>query len=269
MVLSDSTIKEMGDSLVSPFKIENVSASSIDLTLADDFIDNKGIRHHLSDGCKSFPILANEFWLMSTNETVKVPKDCVGIVKGKSSLARKGIMIECAGVCDAGWDGQVTLEVKNLNPDVDVSLTPGQKICQIVFVKMDKLAEVPYSTESGHHYQDQKGTTRAWDAESEQDSRKKQRIVGVLGLNRNDDAVMVRYTYLKPFYYPNDSNGTMVNTSDFAESERFVRFSYEYDIDLSGKPCSRLKNYIAFFNQMLDSGYIRILNPEVLEWEGK
>lgn len=165
MVLSDSTIKEMGDSLVSPFKIENVSASSIDLTLADDFIDNKGIRHHLSDGCKSFPILANEFWLMSTNETVKVPKDCVGIVKGKSSLARKGIMIECAGVCDAGWSGQVTLEVKNLNPDVDISVTPGQKICQIVFIKMDKLAEVPYSTESGHHYQDQKGTTRAWDVE--------------------------------------------------------------------------------------------------------
>lgn len=163
MVLSDRTIKEMGDSLVSPFKIENVSASSIDLTLADDFIDNKGIRHHLSDGCKSFPILANEFWLMSTNETVKVPKDCVGIVKGKSSLARKGIMIECAGVCDAGWSGQVTLEVKNLNPDVDISVAPGQKICQIVFIKMDKLAEIPYSTESGHHYQDQKGTTRAWD----------------------------------------------------------------------------------------------------------
>lgn len=165
MILSDKTIKSLGDKLVFPFREENVSASSIDLTLADDFVDNKGIRHHLSDGCKSFPVLANEFWLMSTNETVKIPKDCVGIVKGKSSLARKGIMVECAGVCDGGWVGQVTLEVKNLNPDVDVPVTPGQKICQIVFVRMDSEAETPYSPESGHHYQNQKGTTRAWDQE--------------------------------------------------------------------------------------------------------
>ena len=165
MVLSDRTIKDLGEQLVSPFNEENVSASSIDLTLADDFVDNKGIHHHLADGTRAFPILANEFWLMSTNETVHVPNNCLAVVKGKSSLARKGIMVECAGVCDAGWVGQVTLEVKNLNPDVDVPLTPGQKICQIVFLRMDRPAETPYSAESGHHYQNQKGTTKAWDVE--------------------------------------------------------------------------------------------------------
>lgn len=165
MVFNDQLIKELGEQIVTPFNPDNVSASSIDLTLANDFIDNKGIRHHLAEGTKAFPILANEFWLMSTNETIHVPDNCVAIVKGKSSLARKGIMVECAGVCDGGWTGQVTLEVKNLNPDVDVSLTPGQKICQILFLEMTGTASEPYSTESGHHYQNQKGTTKAWDAE--------------------------------------------------------------------------------------------------------
>lgn len=163
MVYHYDKLIELGDKLVAPFNKDNVSASSIDLTLADDFIDNKGIRHHLAESTKAFPILANEFWLMSTNETVHVPDNCVAIVKGKSSLARKGIMVECAGVCDGGWAGQVTLEVKNLNPDIDVSLAPGQKICQILFLEMTGTASEPYSAESGHHYQNQKGTTRAWD----------------------------------------------------------------------------------------------------------
>lgn len=272
MVLSDGTIKDVithKHSLVEPCNFDNIGPASIDLTLADDFVDEDGVRTRLEDGLNAFNILPGEFWLMSTKETVNVPKDMVAVVKGKSSLARKGLMVECAGFIDSSFSGQITLEVKNLNKEKILSLTPGMKICQVVFLKMDKPAENPYSAESGHHYQNQKGTTRAWDAESEKNSSKKQRIVGVLGLNRNDDTVVVRYTYLRPFYYPNDSNGAMVNTSDFTENERFVRFLYEYDIDLSGKPCPRLKNYIAFFNQMLDSGYIQILNPEVLEWEGE
>lgn len=165
MVYHYDKLIELGDKLVTPFNKDNVNASSIDLTLANDFIDNKGIRHQPSLIWLKTPILANEFWLMSTNETIHVPDNCVAIVKGKSSLARKGIMVECAGVCDGGWTGQVTLEVKNLNPDVDVSLAPGQKICQILFLEMTGTASEPYSTESGHHYQNQKGTTKAWDAE--------------------------------------------------------------------------------------------------------
>lgn len=269
MVLSDSTIKDLGEQLVSPFVEENVSASSIDLTLGDAIVIENGQKLSIKDDFGGMYVVnPDEFLLMTTAETVHIPDDILAIVKGKSSRAREGLAIEFANLIDPGFFGPITLEVKNMNQERSIILEPGMKIAQMYFMKLDRPAERPYSADH-HHYQDQKGTTRAWDAESEKNSPKKQRIVGVLGLNRNDDAVMVRYTYLKPFYYPNDSNGTMVNTSDYAENERFVRFLYEYDIDLSGKPCPRLKNYIAFFNQMLDGGYIQILNPEVLEWEGE
>lgn len=174
MVLSDTTIKKtiMHDyPLVDPCNFDNVSPASIDLTLADDFIDESGIRTRLGDGLSAFNILPGEFWLMSTRETINVPQDMVAVVKGKSSLARMGLMIECAGYIDPSFSGQITLEVKNLNQERVLSLKPGMKICQIVFMKLDNSAENPYSKESGHHYQGQKGTTKAWNDELGREER--------------------------------------------------------------------------------------------------
>lgn len=166
MVLSDETIKETiahHYPLVEPFDEHNLSPASIDLTLADDFIDERGIRTRLEDGLNAFNILPGEFWLMSTKETINVPQDMVAVVKGKSSLARIGLMVECAGFIDPSFSGQITLEVKNLNKERMILLKPGMKICQVVFMKMDKAATKPYSKENGHHYQGQRGTTIAWD----------------------------------------------------------------------------------------------------------
>lgn len=165
MILSDKTIKETiahKCPLVEPFNERNLSPASIDLTLADDFIDEDGIRTRLEDGLNAFNILPGEFWLMSTKETINVPQDMVAVVKGKSSLARMGLMVECAGFVDPSFSGQITLEVKNLNQERVLSLKPGMKICQIVFMKLDNPANQPYSEESGHHYQGQQGATKAW-----------------------------------------------------------------------------------------------------------
>lgn len=177
MVLSDREIKDMithKHSLVEPCNFDNIGPASIDLTLADDFVDESGVRTRLEDGLNAFNILPGEFWLMSTKETINVPNNMVAVVKGKSSLARKGLMIECAGFIDPSFSGQITLEVKNLNKEKILSLTPGMKICQVVFLKMNEPAENPYSAENGHHYQNQKGTTRAWDADIEEGLTTKQ-----------------------------------------------------------------------------------------------
>lgn len=58
------------------------------------------------------------------------------IVTGKSSLARIGLQIESAGYVDPYWDGQLTLEIKNLGPYI-IMLTPGMLICQIRFALLD------------------------------------------------------------------------------------------------------------------------------------
>lgn len=154
MVLSDYDLKQNADELVVPFDPRNVSPASIDLTLAAD-----PNRRFDSEG--DMVLLPNEFILLSTAETVKVPEHLVAIVKGKSSIARLGVMVECAGFVDPGFRGTITLEVKNLT-DRPIVLRSGKKICQIVYMELTRPAIKPYSTENGHHYQDQHGATPSY-----------------------------------------------------------------------------------------------------------
>jgi dCTP deaminase len=54
-------------------------------------------------------------------------------VEGKSSLARLGVGIHItAPVIHAGFDGHTRLEMVN-HGDLPVLLTPGMRICQLVF----------------------------------------------------------------------------------------------------------------------------------------
>lgn len=172
-VVSDATLHEFidcgiiyypaGSGMLIDNLHDNVSPASIDLTLLGSVvIHENGEREPLlfSD---TYNLKAGEFILMSTNEAVDMPNDFVGIVKGKSSLARKGLMVECAGFIDPGFDGQITLEIKNLNQKRDILLRDGMKICQIVFTRMAEATTDGYSKETGHHYQGQRGATRAFD----------------------------------------------------------------------------------------------------------
>lgn len=141
---------------------DNVSPASIDLTLqCTEVVHEDRTKEKLS--LNEYTIKPGEFILMSTNEAVDVPKDFVGVVKGKSSLARKGLMVECAGFIDPSFSGQITLEIKNLNQGRNIRLYDGMKICQIVFVRMAETPTSGYSKDTGHHYQGQHGATKAYD----------------------------------------------------------------------------------------------------------
>lgn len=154
MLLSDSSIKQ-GD-LVKPLIEEHVSPVSVDLTLAGEGL----MENHRKVEFEQLELKPNEFMLLSTNEVVKVPNGIAGIVKGKSSLARQGLMVECAGFVDPGFTGTITLEVKNLNQFRTLYLNRNQKICQIVFFKAENSDQL-YSKETGHHYQNQMETTKS------------------------------------------------------------------------------------------------------------
>jgi deoxycytidine triphosphate deaminase len=75
-----------------------------------------------------------------------------------SSLGRLGLLIHStAGFVDAGWDGQLTLELSNV-ANLPITLYPGMKIGQISFLQMTTPAEHPYgSREVGSKYQHQIG----------------------------------------------------------------------------------------------------------------
>jgi dCTP deaminase len=62
-----------------------------------------------------------------------------------------------AGFVDAGWDGQLTLELSNV-ANLPITLYPGMKIGQISFIRMTTSAEYSYGPSSvGSKYQGQVG----------------------------------------------------------------------------------------------------------------
>ena len=108
-----------------------------------------------------FTLEPNGFGLFSTIEKVRVGPNLAAAVAGKSSRAREGIAVEFAGWIDPGFEGQITLEIKN-NLPFPITLTAGMPICQIIFEELRTKALHPYG-ERGH-YQGQEGPTRSWQA---------------------------------------------------------------------------------------------------------
>ena len=113
-----------------------------------------------------FILHPGEFVLGSTSERVGIPNDLVARLEGKSSLGRLGLLIHStAGYVDAGWDGQLTLELSNV-ASLPITLYPGMKIGQISFVQMTTSADNPYgSSKLGSKYRGQEGPrpSRYWE----------------------------------------------------------------------------------------------------------
>jgi len=183
-MLSDRSLREALDAgriEVEPLGDNAIQPSSIDLRLAPQFrifrnhtravID---VKQDLSDLTEMveipdeapFILHPGEFVLGSTYERVKVPNDLVARIEGKSSLGRLGLLIHStAGFVDAGWNGQLTLELSNV-ASLPITLYPGMKIGQISFMQMTTPADNPYgSGEVGSKYQDQQGpvASRYWE----------------------------------------------------------------------------------------------------------
>lgn len=171
MIISDKTIKKLNVKLVEPFDIECVQPSSYDLSLdrflahpipgrnIDMRVDNP--RDHMEFTEFDEHILRpGECVLGSTVEVVKCPLDFSSRIEGKSSLGRLFMAVHItAGVIDAGWCGQITLEIVNHGP-WNIILYPGMKIAQLSYFQMDSACDVPYGSSSlGSHYNGQSGPT--------------------------------------------------------------------------------------------------------------
>jgi dCTP deaminase len=98
--------------------------------------------------------------LGSTLERITLPSDIVARLEGKSSLARLGLVIHStAGFIDAGFDGDVTLELSNV-ATLPILLYPGMKVAQFAFFALDRPPSTPTAAApTGSKYQGQAGPT--------------------------------------------------------------------------------------------------------------
>lgn len=78
----------------------------------------------------------NSFALCSSIERVRVPRSCIGLVIGKSTYARCGIVLNCTPL-EPEWEGHVTLEVSNTTP-LPAKVYSGEGIGQVLFFRADR-----------------------------------------------------------------------------------------------------------------------------------
>lgn len=150
--------------------LEPIQPASVDLRLGDTILEaRRGLidpskpssKIRTSEPFKFYTLSPGQFILVSTLEWVEIPPTLIGILTGKSSLARVGLQVECAGYVDPGWRGRLTLELSNLGPGMIV-LRPGMKICQIRFEQVSCHPEHLYGDPAlDSHYQQSQGPVPA------------------------------------------------------------------------------------------------------------
>lgn len=97
-----------------------------------------------------------ELYIMSTVERIKFPANIIGFIQGRSSIARIGINVHNAGYFDAGFEGTATLEVTNLTK-YPIKIKKHTRICQMVFARTGRPAEIPYNEKKDQKYNNQSG----------------------------------------------------------------------------------------------------------------
>ena len=179
MILSDTDIRRRladGELIVEPLDDPElqIQPASIDLRLGREFLEfqrtNISCIHpdserevdeyveesHVEAG-EDFVLHPGDFVLGTTKERVEIPPDLIAHVEGRSSLGRLAVVVHAtAGLCDPGYEGQITLELSNLGT-APVALTPGMRISQLTFTELKNPAERPYGAERGSKYQGQSG----------------------------------------------------------------------------------------------------------------
>jgi dCTP deaminase len=178
MILSDRDLRAeivAGRLVVDPFEPGALQPSSIDLRVGHEFrvfanhrypyIDVRQPLDNLTELVEAseedpFILHPGEFVLGSTLESVTLPDDLVARLEGKSSLGRLGLLIHStAGFVDAGFSGQLTLELSNV-ANLPIAIYPGMPVGQLCLFRMTSPAERPYgSDELRSKYQAQRGPT--------------------------------------------------------------------------------------------------------------
>lgn len=85
---------------------------------------------------KPFILHPRSFVLAVTLEWIRLPLSLAGMVTGKSSWGRRGLIIETAPGVHPGYTGCLTLELTNVG-EIPIKLVPGTKVCQLFFHKLD------------------------------------------------------------------------------------------------------------------------------------
>ena len=171
MLKSSSWIREYAEkySLINPFinhsERENTISYGLgpygyDLRLANEYKKIKGANvsidpYTITDNDYEalsgniIEIAPNSYILGKSLEYIKMPKKILGLVFGKSTYARAGILVNVTPI-EPEWEGFLTISISNVSGN-KVKLHPLQGIAQIVFFESDLPPLYSYSDLKGKY----------------------------------------------------------------------------------------------------------------------
>jgi len=165
--------------MIAPFVKRQIKEANIsfglasygyDIRLSDDFrlfnppqeividpkkIDEALFRHIKTSVCA---ICANSFLLAKSLEYFKIPDNVMGIVIGKSTYARCGILVNVTPL-EPGWEAFLTISISNTGPR-PVKIYAHEGIAQVLFFESDQACITSYRDKKGK-YQGQADITLA------------------------------------------------------------------------------------------------------------
>jgi dCTP deaminase len=180
MVLSDKDIRKYIKAkkiVINPLNEAHIRPAAVDLTLHENFrVFRNNSNTHIDvkeefdvtelvkakkDG--SLIIHPREFILGSTREIVMLPPDLIGLLEGRSSLGRIGLIVHAtASFVQPGFSGYLTFEMSNIS-NLPIKLYAGMSVAQLAFLEMSSPVKMDYS-KLKNKYQDQEPPTpsRIW-----------------------------------------------------------------------------------------------------------
>lgn len=96
----------------------------------------------------------NSFTLAHSLEWIRVPRDCLVRITGKSTYARSAQVVPVTPL-EPEWEGQITIEISNTAP-IPCKIYPGEGIMQLQFELGLRPCEVSYKDRNGK-YMNQRG----------------------------------------------------------------------------------------------------------------
>ena len=149
--LIDRRIRELciAKQMITPFSEQAVQPCSYDVHLGENLEIEDAYGFHrvdFSQYSQDYPlwITPGQFLLGQTVEYVRLPDNVEAHLHLVSSRAREGLQHAVSGLVDCGWNGVLTLELKNNLQFGEIPIYPNLRIAQLTFFEYAENAEKPY-----------------------------------------------------------------------------------------------------------------------------
>ena len=140
MVLVDVEIKRLcKDGMIHPFNTNNLNPSSLDICVGTTaYWENESGFDNYSEFYKHteqkpYGMLPDGVLQVCTGEFLNLPQNVSAIATLKTSMMRRGLSMETIYL-DAGFNGRLTLCLKNNSQESLINIHPGMRIASIAFL---------------------------------------------------------------------------------------------------------------------------------------